>query len=178
MNTPIHTVEFPILAMTFWTWASIVGLSMTPNLVLGPRRRSAWESLPTTAHGSSCQWSLWRATSRDSSLPGLPVRARGSVSSAGGSRGCTRRGPRRSPTCGESGAASPSAAPWSARSRSWWRSAGWALTCAGFDCRWPSATRSLRSFTTRSSGAASTSSQTSETTLRYRGMTVVDAARA
>jgi len=29
-------VEFPILVTTFWTWASIVGLSVTPNLVLGP----------------------------------------------------------------------------------------------------------------------------------------------
>src|SRR5450759_4018964 len=36
MDTLIYAVEFPILVTTFWTWASIVGLSMTPNLVLGP----------------------------------------------------------------------------------------------------------------------------------------------
>ncbi len=36
MDTAIHAVKFPILMMDFWTWASIIGLSMTPNLVLGP----------------------------------------------------------------------------------------------------------------------------------------------
>jgi hypothetical protein len=36
MDTPIHAIEFYIFVTTFWTWASIVGLSMTPNLVLGP----------------------------------------------------------------------------------------------------------------------------------------------
>ena len=34
--TSIYSVKFPILVTTFWTWLSIVGLSMTPNLVLGP----------------------------------------------------------------------------------------------------------------------------------------------
>jgi hypothetical protein len=36
MDTPIHAVRFHTLMTDFWTWASIVGLSMTPNLVLGP----------------------------------------------------------------------------------------------------------------------------------------------
>jgi hypothetical protein len=36
MDTLIYAFQFPILVTTFWTWASIVGLSMTPNLVLGP----------------------------------------------------------------------------------------------------------------------------------------------
>jgi hypothetical protein len=36
MDTSIHAIKFPILMTDFWTWASIVGLSMTPNLVLGP----------------------------------------------------------------------------------------------------------------------------------------------
>ena len=44
--------------MTFWTWASIVGLSMTPNLVLGPSAAvgvgiaahfSPWVLLPVVA---------------------------------------------------------------------------------------------------------------------------------
>jgi hypothetical protein len=35
-DTPIHAIQFSILMTTFWTWASIIGLSMTPNLVLGP----------------------------------------------------------------------------------------------------------------------------------------------
>ena len=34
--TSIYSVKFPILVTTFWTWLSIVELSMTPNLVLGP----------------------------------------------------------------------------------------------------------------------------------------------
>ncbi|MHB1236285.1 MAG: hypothetical protein ACYCY7_01860 [Gallionella sp.] len=36
MDTSIHAVRFHTLMTDFWTWASIVGLSMTPNLVLGP----------------------------------------------------------------------------------------------------------------------------------------------
>jgi hypothetical protein len=36
MDTSIHAIKFSILMTDFWTWASIVGLSMTPNLVLGP----------------------------------------------------------------------------------------------------------------------------------------------
>jgi membrane protein YqaA with SNARE-associated domain len=36
MDTSIHAVKFPILVTDFWTWAAIVGLSATPNLVLGP----------------------------------------------------------------------------------------------------------------------------------------------
>ena len=36
MDTQTYAVTFPILVTTFWTWASIVGLSMTPGLILGP----------------------------------------------------------------------------------------------------------------------------------------------
>jgi len=36
MDTLNHDFEFPIPVNSFWTWLSIVGLSMTPNLVLGP----------------------------------------------------------------------------------------------------------------------------------------------
>lgn len=36
MDTLIYAFQFPILVTAFWTCASIVGLSMTPNLVLGP----------------------------------------------------------------------------------------------------------------------------------------------
>jgi hypothetical protein len=58
MDTFVYAVKFPILVMTFWTWASIVGLSMTPNLVLGPSAAvgvgiaahySPWLLLPVVA---------------------------------------------------------------------------------------------------------------------------------
>lgn len=58
MDTSIYAVEFPILVTTFWTWASIVGLSITPNLVLGPSAAvgvgiaahySPWVLLPVVA---------------------------------------------------------------------------------------------------------------------------------
>ena len=58
MDTSIHALEFPILMTSFWTWASIVGLSMTPNLVLGPSAAvgvgigahfSPWVLLPVVA---------------------------------------------------------------------------------------------------------------------------------
>ena len=58
MDTAIHAIEFPILMTTFWTWATIVGLSMTPNLVLGPlaavgvgigAHYSPWVLLPVVA---------------------------------------------------------------------------------------------------------------------------------
>jgi hypothetical protein len=61
MNTSTYAVEFPILVRTFWTWASIVGLSMTPNLVLGPSAAvgvgiaahySPWVLLPVVAAAS------------------------------------------------------------------------------------------------------------------------------
>ena len=60
MDTSIYAVEYPILVKTFWTWASIVGLSMTPNLVLGPSAAvgvgieahcSPWVLLPVVAVG-------------------------------------------------------------------------------------------------------------------------------
>jgi len=35
MDSSIYALEFPILMTTFWTWASIAGLSMPPNLVPG-----------------------------------------------------------------------------------------------------------------------------------------------
>ena len=58
MDTSIHAIEFSILMTPFWTWASIVGLSMTPNLVLGPSAAvgvgihahySPWILLPVVA---------------------------------------------------------------------------------------------------------------------------------
>jgi hypothetical protein len=58
MDTSFHAVKFPVLVTTFWTWASIVGLSMTPNLVLGPSTAvgvgieahySQWILLPVVA---------------------------------------------------------------------------------------------------------------------------------
>ncbi len=58
MDTSIHAFGFSIFVMTFWTWASIVGLSMTPNLVLGPSAAvgvgiaahySPWILLPVVA---------------------------------------------------------------------------------------------------------------------------------
>ena len=58
MDSSIHAVEVPILVTAFWTWASIVGLSMTPNLVLGPSAAvgvgivahySPWLLLPVVA---------------------------------------------------------------------------------------------------------------------------------
>jgi hypothetical protein len=36
IGTSVNATKFPILVTTFWTWASIIGLSMTPNLVMGP----------------------------------------------------------------------------------------------------------------------------------------------
>ncbi len=36
LDTSTHPLEFPIFMTTFWTWLSIIGLSMTPNLILGP----------------------------------------------------------------------------------------------------------------------------------------------
>ncbi len=50
--------------MTFWTWASIVGLSMTPNLVMGPSAAvgvgiaahfSPWIFLPVIAAAGYCE---------------------------------------------------------------------------------------------------------------------------
>jgi len=58
MDSLIHAGEFPILVTAFWTWVSIVGLSMTPNLVLGPSAAvgvgiaahfSPWVFLPVVA---------------------------------------------------------------------------------------------------------------------------------
>jgi hypothetical protein len=58
LDTSIHAIEFPILVTTFWTWATIVGLSITPNLVLGPSAAvavgiaahySPWVLLPVVA---------------------------------------------------------------------------------------------------------------------------------
>jgi len=58
MDSPIHAEAFPIPVTAFWTWASIVGLSMTPNLVLGPSAAvgvgiaahfSPWVLLPVVA---------------------------------------------------------------------------------------------------------------------------------
>jgi hypothetical protein len=55
------TLNFHIIVMTFWTWASIVGLSMTPNLVLGSSAAigvgvaahvSPWVLLPVVATAS------------------------------------------------------------------------------------------------------------------------------
>ena len=48
----------------FWTWASIVGLSMTPNLILGPSvavgvgfkaHYSPWVLLPVVASANYCE---------------------------------------------------------------------------------------------------------------------------
>ena len=58
IDTPNYAVNFPILVTTFWTWATIVGLSMTPNLVLGSSAAvgvgigahySPWVLLPVVA---------------------------------------------------------------------------------------------------------------------------------
>lgn len=58
VDTLTHAIYFSILVTTFWTWASIVGLSMTPNLVLGPSAAvgvgiaahfSPWVLLPVVA---------------------------------------------------------------------------------------------------------------------------------
>ena len=58
MDTAIHAIEFPTLMTTFWTWATIVGLAMTPNLVLGSSAAvgvgigahySPWVLLPVVA---------------------------------------------------------------------------------------------------------------------------------
>ena len=35
-DTAFHAIQFPVHMTTFWTWLSIIGLSMTPNLILGP----------------------------------------------------------------------------------------------------------------------------------------------
>jgi hypothetical protein len=51
-------LEFYILVTTFWTWVSIVGMSMTPNMALGPSAAvgvgiaahySPWVLLPVVA---------------------------------------------------------------------------------------------------------------------------------
>lgn len=51
-------IQILILVTNFWTWASIIGLSMTPNLVLGPSAAvavgiaahfSPWVLLPVVA---------------------------------------------------------------------------------------------------------------------------------
>jgi hypothetical protein len=61
IDTSTYAIKFPILVMNFWTWASIVGLSMTPNLVLGPSAAvgvgiaahySPWILLPVVATAS------------------------------------------------------------------------------------------------------------------------------
>jgi len=58
MDTSINAINLPSFSMTFWTWYSIVGLSMTPNLVLGPSvavgigiaaHYSPWLLLPVVA---------------------------------------------------------------------------------------------------------------------------------
>jgi hypothetical protein len=58
MDTLIYAYIFSFLVTTFWTWLSIVGLSMTPNLVLGPSvavgvgieaHFSPWALLPVVA---------------------------------------------------------------------------------------------------------------------------------
>jgi len=58
MDTSAHAVKFPIPMTNFWTWATIVGLSMTPNLILGPSvavgvgiaaHHSPWVLLPVVA---------------------------------------------------------------------------------------------------------------------------------
>lgn len=53
---------------TFWTWASIVGLSMTPNLVLGP---SAAVGVGVVAHYSP--WILLPVVAAASYFEGLVV---------------------------------------------------------------------------------------------------------
>lgn len=68
MDTLVHVVEFPILVTTFWTWASIVGLSMTPNLVLGP---SAAVGVGIAAHYSP--WVLLPVVAMASYFEGLVV---------------------------------------------------------------------------------------------------------
>jgi hypothetical protein len=68
MDTSIYAVEFPILVKTFWTWASIVGLSMTPNLVLGP---SAAVGVGIAAHYSP--WVLLPVVSVAGYFEGLVV---------------------------------------------------------------------------------------------------------
>ncbi len=54
--------------MTFWTWASIVGLSMTPNLVLGP---SAAVGVGIAAHYSP--WALLPVVAVAGYIEGLAV---------------------------------------------------------------------------------------------------------
>jgi len=68
MNTLTYALEFPILMTTFWTWASIVGLSMTPNLVLGP---SAAVGVGIAAHVSP--WVLLPVVAVAGYLEGLVV---------------------------------------------------------------------------------------------------------
>ena len=43
IDTPTYSLELPIPMTTFWTWLSIIGLSMTPNLVLGSNVQVVWE---------------------------------------------------------------------------------------------------------------------------------------
>jgi len=68
MDTSIHAVQFPILVTAFWTWASIVGLSMTPNLVLGP---SAAVGVGIAAHFSP--WALLPVVAAAGFIEGLVV---------------------------------------------------------------------------------------------------------
>jgi hypothetical protein len=68
MDTSIHAVKFPILMTDLWTWASIVGLSATPNLVLGP---SAAVALGIAAHYNP--WVLVPVIAAASYLEGLVV---------------------------------------------------------------------------------------------------------
>lgn len=58
MDTPLHALKSSNLVTNFWTWATIVGLSMTPNLLLGPSAAvgvgieahiSPWVLLPVVA---------------------------------------------------------------------------------------------------------------------------------
>ena len=64
IDTSIYAVQFPILVTTFLTWASIVGLSMTPNLILGPSAAvgvgiaahyNPWILLPVVAVAGYCE---------------------------------------------------------------------------------------------------------------------------
>ena len=68
MDTPIHAIEFPVIVKTFWTWATIVGLSVTPNLVQGP---SAAVGVGIAAHYSP--WALLPVVAVASYFEGLAV---------------------------------------------------------------------------------------------------------
>ncbi len=155
---------------SFWTWLSIIGLSMTPNLILGP---SAAVGVGIAAHYDPSV--LLPVVAVAGYLEGLVVAWLAGESTQIGFIGrwvARMRTPRSTALADRWGV-------WGGLTIGCavvgqepilvaLRCAGWASTCAGSGCRWHSATRSSRSSTTRSYYSASTRSHTSDVTLHYQ----------